>query len=164
DHRTERPRPGDRPRLGRHEGCRAAGCHGERARGRGKDEHNRRLRQVRGLGVPVGIADATLPQVLESVRLASASAVAGLTRGDLETGLALRDQLGPRWGRTPVVLRIFDPQLARSVKDSFGFHFVRSTAALAALWFVGAALGLDVLSTFYVADELLLVARLNVTP
>jgi Trk K+ transport system NAD-binding subunit len=132
-----------------------------------KDEHNLRLGQVRALGVPVVIADATLPQVLESVRLASASAVAVLTSDDLanlETGLAVRDQLGPRRGTTPVVLRIFDPQLARSVKDSFGFRFVRSTAALAALWFVGAALGLDVLSTFYVGDELLLVARLTITP
>jgi Trk K+ transport system NAD-binding subunit len=132
-----------------------------------KDDGNLRLGQVRGLGVPVVIADATLPRVLESVRLASASAVAVLTSDDLanlETGLAVRDQLGPRWDTTPVVLRIFDPQLARSVKDSFGFRFVRSTAALAALWFVGAALGLDVLSTFYVGDELLLVARLTITP
>ena len=41
-----------------------------------KDDRNLRPGQVRGLGVPVVIADATLPQVLESVRLASASAVA----------------------------------------------------------------------------------------
>ena len=132
-----------------------------------KDEHNRRLGQVRALGVPVVIADATLPQVLESVRLASASAVAVLTSDDLanlETGLAVRDQLGPRFDTTPVVLRIFDPQLAHSVRDSFGFTFVRSTAALAAPWFVGAALGLDVLSTFYAGDEPLLVARLTITP
>jgi Trk K+ transport system NAD-binding subunit len=132
-----------------------------------KNEHNRHLGQVRALGVPVVIADATLPEVLESVRLASASAVAVLTSDDLanlETGLAVRDQLGPRWGTTPVVLRIFDPQLARSVKESFGFTFVRSTAALAAPWFVGAALGLDVLNTFYAGDEPLLVARLTVTP
>jgi Trk K+ transport system NAD-binding subunit len=132
-----------------------------------KSENNRRLGQARSLGVPVVIADATLPQVLESVSLASASAVAVLTSDDLanlETGLALRDQLGPRFDSMPVVLRIFDPQLARSVKDSFGFRFVRSSAALAALWFVGAALGLDVLSTFYVGDELLLVARLTIAP
>ena len=132
-----------------------------------KNEHNRHLGQARALGVPVVIADATLPQVLESVRLAGASAVAVLTSDDLanlETGLAVRDQLGPRWGTTPVVLRIFDSHLARSVKTSFGFTFVRSTAALAAPWFVGAALGLDVLNTFYVGDELLLVARLTITP
>jgi Trk K+ transport system NAD-binding subunit len=132
-----------------------------------KNEQNRRLAQVRALGVPVVIADATLPEVLESVRLASASAVAVLTSDDLanlETGLAVRDQLGPRRDTTPVVLRIFDQQLARSVRDTFGFGFVRSTSRLAALWFVGAALGLDVLSTFYVGDELLLVARLTITP
>jgi len=132
-----------------------------------KDEHNRHLGQVRALGVPVVIADATLPEVLASVRLATASAVAVLTSDDLanlETGLAVRDQLGERWERTPVVLRIFDPRLAHSVKDTFGFTNVRSTAALAAPWFVGAALGLDVLSTFYAGDEPLLVARLTVTP
>ena len=131
------------------------------------DEHNRHLGQVRALGVPTVIADATQPEVLQSVRLAAASAVAVLTSDDLanlESGLAVRDQLGARWESTPVVLRIFDPQLAHSVKDTFGFHNVRSTAALAAPWFVGAALGLDVLSTFYAGDEPLLVARLTVTP
>jgi Trk K+ transport system NAD-binding subunit len=132
-----------------------------------QDERNRHLGQARALGIPVVIADATLPQVLESVRLATASAVAIMTSDDLanlETGLAVRDQLGQRWETTPVVLRIFDPQLARSVKLSFGFTTVRSTAALAAPWFVGAALGLEVLNTFYAGDELLLIARLTVTP
>lgn len=132
-----------------------------------KNEHNRHLGQARALGIPVVIADATLPQVLQSVRLATASAVAVLTSDDLanlETGLAVRDQLGPRWESTPVVLRIFDSRLARSVKNSFGFTFVRSTAALAAPWFVGAALGLDVLNTFYAGDEPLLLTRLSVTP
>jgi len=131
------------------------------------NERNRHLGQLRALRVPVMIADATLPEVLASARLAAASAVAVLTSDDLanlETGLAVRDQLGPRWPATPVVLRIFDPQLAHSVKDTFGFRHVRSTAALAAPWFVGAALGLDVLSTFYAGDEPLLIARLTVTP
>jgi len=132
-----------------------------------KDEHNRHLSQVRALDVPVMVSDATLPEVLASARLAAASAVAVLTSDDLanlETGLAVRDQLGSRWHEVPVVLRIFDPQLAHSVKETFGFRNVRSTAALAAPWFVGAALGLDVLSTFYAGDEPLLVARLTVTP
>jgi Trk K+ transport system NAD-binding subunit len=131
-----------------------------------KHDGNRHLSQARALGVPVVIADATLPETLESVSLASASAVAVLTSDDLanlETGLAVRDQLGTRWEATPVVLRMFDPQLARSVRHNFGFRNVRSTAALAAPWFVGAALGLDVLNTFYVGDEPLLVARLTVT-
>ena len=42
----------------------------------------------------------------------------------------------------PVVLRMFDSPFAQSVRHNFGFTSVRSTAALAAPWFVGAALGL----------------------
>jgi Trk K+ transport system NAD-binding subunit len=132
-----------------------------------KDERNRHLGQARALGVPVVVADATQPEVLAQVRLAHASAVAILTSDDLanvETGLAVRDQLGPDRGGTPVVVRIFDSQLARSVRTGFGFTSVRSTEALAAPWFVGAALGLDVLSTFYAGDEPLLLARLVVSP
>jgi hypothetical protein len=59
--------------------------------------------------------------------------VAGLS------GRALRELYGARWERTPLVLRMFDPQLARSVRHDFGFRNVRSTVALAAPWFVGAA-------------------------
>jgi Trk K+ transport system NAD-binding subunit len=132
-----------------------------------KDDRNRHLGQARALGVPVVVADATQPEVLASVRLARASAVAILTSDDLanvETGLAVRDQLGPERASTPVVVRIFDSQLARSVRHGFGFTSVRSTEALAAPWFVGAALGMDVLSTFYVGDEPLLLARLVVSP
>ncbi len=132
-----------------------------------KDEGNRRLGPVRALGVPVIIADATLPQTLEAASLPNAAAVAVVTSDDLanlETGLAVRDQLGDRSNTVPVVLRMFDSPFARSVRHNFGFSAVRSTAALAAPWFVGAALGLDVLSTFYADDQPLLVARLTVTP
>jgi Trk K+ transport system NAD-binding subunit len=132
-----------------------------------KSEGNRRLGQLRALRVPVIIADATLPQTLEAASLAKAAAVAVVTSDDLanlETGLAVRDQLGERWRQVPVVLRMFDSPFARSVRHNFGFSSVRSTAALAAPWFVGAALGLDVLSTFYADDEPLLVARLTVSP
>jgi Trk K+ transport system NAD-binding subunit len=132
-----------------------------------KNEGNRRLGQLRALRVPVIIADATLPQTLEAASLANAAAVAVVTSDDLanlETGLAVRDQLGERWRQVPVVLRMFDSPFARSVRHNFAFSSVRSTAALAAPWFVGAALGLDVLSTFYADDEPLLVARLTVSP
>jgi Trk K+ transport system NAD-binding subunit len=128
------------------------------------DESNRYLAQVRAAGVPVVIADATLPQTLEAVNLAGARAVAVLTSDDLvnlETGLAVRDQLQPG-GEVPIVLRLFDRQLALTIEKSFGVGLVRSTAALAAPWFVGAALGLDVLGTFYVDDTPMLVARLEV--
>jgi Trk K+ transport system NAD-binding subunit len=101
------------------------------------------------------------------VNIADAKAVAVLTSGDLtniETGLSVRESLGERWDAVPVVLRVFDRELAQMMERSFGFQHVRSTSALAAPWFVGAALGLDVLSTFYVDQQPFLVAGLTVAP
>ncbi|MCW2787642.1 MAG: Calcium-gated potassium channel mthK [Marmoricola sp.] len=130
------------------------------------DENSRFLAQLRAHDVPVVVADATLPETLNAAKIGRAKAVAVMTSSDLvniETGLAVRDLLGDRWSEVPVVLRIFDRRLARTVGTGFDFRHVRSPAALAAPWFVGAALGLDVLSTFYVGDQPLLVARLGVT-
>jgi Trk K+ transport system NAD-binding subunit len=132
-----------------------------------RDDNNRFLAQARALGVPVVIADATQLQTHRMVNLDDAAAVAVLTSADLtniETGLAIRESLGERWEQVPVVLRVFDRNLARMMEQSFGFRHVRSTSALAAPWFVGAALGLDVLSTFYVDQQPFLVGRVTVAP
>jgi voltage-gated potassium channel Kch len=105
-----------------------------------RDEANRYLPQVRAMGVPVILGDGTLPATLTSANPDGAGAVAILTSDDLtdlETGLAVRDRLGDRWHDVPVVLRLFDGHLARTVESSFGFRNVRSTAALAAPWSVG---------------------------
>jgi hypothetical protein len=111
------------------------------------------------------VADATLRRTLLDVNLGTARAVAVLTSNDLtniETGLAIRDALDARWDAVPVVVRLFDRQLALTIENTFGFRHVRSTAALAAPWFVGAALGLEILSTFYVEHQPFLLGRLNV--
>jgi Trk K+ transport system NAD-binding subunit len=130
-----------------------------------RDADNRYLDRARALDVPVVIADATQRQTHSSVNLGDASAVAILTSADLtniETGLAVRESLGDRWDVVPVVLRVFDRDLARMMERSFGFHHVRSTSALAAPWFVGAALGLDVIETFFVDQQPFLVGRLTI--
>jgi Trk K+ transport system NAD-binding subunit len=130
-----------------------------------RDEDNRYLSQVRALGVPVVIADATQRATLRAVGLGAASSVAVLTSDDLvniETGLAVRAELAGRWGEVPVVLRVFDTSLGETVEEGFGFDDVRSTSQLAAPWFVGAALGLSVLGTFYVERTPFLIARLVV--
>lgn len=129
-----------------------------------RDEDNRYLTRVRRLHVPVVIGDATLRETAARVNLAGASAVAVLTSSDLtniETGLVLRETLGARWSSVPVVLRVFDRPLAQTVGRSFDFRHMRSTAALAAPWFVGAALGLEVLENFYVEAQPFLLARLR---
>jgi len=131
------------------------------------DEHNRYLHRARALGIPVVVADATQRQTLDAVALKQASAVALLTSNDLtniESALAARAHLGDRASSVPTVLRIFDRVLAHTVEVSFGFHEVRSTSALAAPWFVGAALGLQVIGTFYVQDRPFLVGRLSIAP
>lgn len=130
-----------------------------------RDPGGRYTDVVRAAGVTLVSGDATVPAVLDGVGLARASAVAVLTSDDLtnvEIGLAVRDQLGERWAQVPVVLRLFDRDLADTARTGFGFRHVRSTAALAAPWFVGAAFGLDVLGTFYGAGVPMLVASLRV--
>ncbi len=127
---------------------------------------NRYLSEARALEAPLVIGDATMTRTLDSVNLSSAAAVAILTSDDLtniETGLAVRDRLGERWADVPVVLRVFDRQLGHRLQQSFGFRHVWSTSAIAAPWFVGAALGLEVLFTFYVGNNPFLLARLRVS-
>jgi Trk K+ transport system NAD-binding subunit len=129
-------------------------------------ESNSYLGQARALSVPLVVGDATLARTLDAVNLASAAAVAILTSDDLtniETGLAVRDRLGERWTDVPVVLRVFDRQLGGRLEQSFGFRHVWSTSAIAAPWFVGAALGLEVLLSFYVGNHPFLLARLRVS-
>lgn len=131
------------------------------------DERNRYVQHARALGVPVVHGDATLDQTLRTVNIADAGAVAILTSDDLvnlETGLAVKGLLGARWVEVPVVLRVFDRALGHRLERTFRFHHVWSTSALAAPWFVGAVLGLEVLATFYVRNQPFLVARLTVRP
>jgi Trk K+ transport system NAD-binding subunit len=129
-------------------------------------ESNPYLTEARALQAPIVLGDATLTRTLEAVNLSEAAAVAVLTSDDLtniETGLAVRDHLGARWAQVPVVLRVFDRQLGHRLEQSFGFRHVWSTSAIAAPWFVGAALGLEVLFTFYVGNHPFLLARLRVS-
>jgi Trk K+ transport system NAD-binding subunit len=132
-----------------------------------RNENNRFLNQARALGAPVLIADSTQRQTLEDANVRSAAAVAVLTSDDLtniETGPAVRDYLGNRWSTVPVVLRVFDRDLGHTVEHHFDFRHVRSTSALAAPRFVGAALGLDILGSFTVGTQPFLVGRLTVAP
>jgi Trk K+ transport system NAD-binding subunit len=129
------------------------------------DPANRHLPRARALGIPVVFGDATTATPLRDARVGRAAAVAVTTSDDManiETGLAVRDLLGQRDAEVPVVLRLFDRELARTVAHRFGFGSVRSIVELAAPWFVGAALGLDVLGTFPVHGQTFLLGRLRV--
>ena len=132
-----------------------------------RDEDDPYLAQARELKVPIIFGDATQAATLTAAGLATARAVALLTSDDMvniEAGLAAREMLGERWQEVPIVLRVFDRPLGRTIESRFGFGDVRSTTRLAAPWFVGAALGLDVLATFNAENDLFLAGRFTVAP
>jgi hypothetical protein len=120
-----------------------------------RDEDNRYLSAAEAARIPVIIGDATLPTTLGAARADRARAVAVLTEDDMvniETGLVLRQLTGSS-PRTPIVLRIYDKALGAAVGRRLDFNHVRSTVDLATPWFIGAAMGLDVLGTFSVGQQ-----------
>jgi Trk K+ transport system NAD-binding subunit len=138
-----------------------------------KNEENSFLSVVQKLDVPVIFGDATLGQTLRSARVDRARAVAVLTRDDMtniETGIVLTEMLGTEvrpglnWTDVPLVLRVYDNTLGFAVAQRFGFENVRSTVELAAPWFIGAAVGLQVLGTFSVGQRSFVVGGMQVAP
>ena len=136
-----------------------------------RDENNRFLSSAAEFDVPVIFGDATLRQTLEAARVEHARAVAVLTQDDMvniETGIVLREMFGPRVmpevnrPKVPIVLRIYDQVLGSAVAQRFGFENVRSTVELAAPWFIGAAMGLQVLGTFSVGQRSFMVGAMHV--
>lgn len=130
-----------------------------------RDPTNRHIGRARALGVPVITQDATQGETLLSANLPSAQAVAVLTSDEyanIETGLAVRDALGERAAKVPVVMRVFDRRLGAMLEQRLRFHHVRSVSAVSAPWFVAAALGLEVIATFAVDQEPFIAGRLTV--
>jgi Trk K+ transport system NAD-binding subunit len=136
------------------------------------NEDNRFLSAARALDVPVIFGDATLRQTLEAARVDRARAVAVLTRDDMiniETGIVLAEMLGPKMvpeankrADISVVMRVYDRALGLAVAQRFGFENVRSSVALAAPWFIGAAVGVEVLGTFSVGQSSFMVGAMLV--
>jgi Trk K+ transport system NAD-binding subunit len=130
-----------------------------------RKDDNRFLSTAARLDVPVIFGDATLRETLESARIDDARGVAVLTQDDIaniETGIVLHEMLGQR--KVPIVLRVYDRTLGAAVAQRFGFENVRSTVDLAIPWFIGAALGLDVLGTFLVGQRSFMVGGVYVQP
>jgi Trk K+ transport system NAD-binding subunit len=136
-----------------------------------RDDNNRFLSSAAQLDIPVIIGDATLRQTLEAARIDEARAIAVLTQDDMvniETGIVLREMLSPRVmpqvvrPGVPIVLRIYDRTLGAAVAQRFGFDYVRSTVDLATPWFIGAAMGLQVLGTFSVRQRSFMVGGMRI--
>ena len=136
-----------------------------------RNEANRYLSQANELHIPVIIGDATLRTTLDAARAGHARAIAVLTEDDMvniETGIVLREIVGPEQSpngrRIPIVLRIFDRDLGDAVGNRLEFKYVRSTVDLSTPWFIGAAMGLEVVGTFSVGQHSFMVGGVRVQP
>jgi Trk K+ transport system NAD-binding subunit len=127
------------------------------------DENNRYLPTCAEFDVPVIFGNATMRQTLESARVERARGVAVLTQDmpSIETGIVLLEILGSET-KVPIVLRVQGRALSKAVNQRFGFENVRSTVDLAAPWFIGAAMGLHVLGTFWVGQRSFMVGGMLV--
>jgi hypothetical protein len=87
---------------------------------------------------------------------------------NIAAGIVLREMLGPRTlpdvarRDVPIVMRVYDRALGAAVGHRFGFEYVRSTVDLAIPWFIGAAMGLQVVSTFSVGQRSFMVGGVYV--
>lgn len=119
-------------------------------------EERRRAAEARGVRVLLG--DARVEQLLLDAGLASAKLVIAATDADLvniEVALDAR-RLRPE---IPVVIRLFDQDLARQLEGTFDVQRALGMSALAAPSFAAAALGDAVLGTFPALDTLFVVGR-----
>ncbi len=126
-------------------------------------EGQRFLPQMQAAGMPVLIGDPTLRETQLAAGVHRASGLAALTNDDLtniEIGLSVRGLIAER--SLPVALRIFGRNLARVLGTVSDTWKPRSIAELAAPWFIGAALGMEVVGTFYVGSAPYMAARLRI--
>jgi len=122
-----------------------------------QDENNRLLSTVAKLDVPVIFGDSTRRT---DAGIGARSRSRPWRRGD-DPGRHgehpdRHRPAGKHWGsdtKVPIVLRVQGRALSAAVNQQFGFENVRSVVDLAAPWFIGAAMGLQVLGTFWVGQR-----------
>jgi Trk K+ transport system NAD-binding subunit len=119
--------------------------------------------KAKALDIPVIIGDARRTENLIKAGVQRADAIVPCTDDELanlDIALDARD-LNPD---IKVVMRLFDPDLARRVEKGFGIHTAFSTSALAAPIFAAAAMRVNVKYAFYVGDTLLNLSQVVVKP
>ena len=124
-----------------------------------RNADGRFIDKLRSMSIPLIIADARRSETLYKANIERAAAIIPCTEDELtnlDIALDARD-IKPD---IKVVLRMFDPDLARRVEKGFGIHTALSTSAIAAPVFAASALDLNVKSSFYVGDKLLNLSEL----
>jgi Trk K+ transport system NAD-binding subunit len=126
-----------------------------------KDPQCPNLRFARSQGVSVLVGTGREEGILEDLHVSAAKSIILATNDDLanlEMALDAR-KLAPD---IRVVLRMFDPELAVKVRESFDISAAFSASALAAPLFAVSSSDRSILNSFYVGTRLVVVARLDV--
>jgi len=103
-----------------------------------RNPRNPIIQQVEHWGVPVVIADARRPEVLEEVNIRQAESIVACTNDDL-INLSIALQARRLVPGIKVVLRMFDAQMADNVRSGFDIRTVFSIPEISAPVFAAAA-------------------------
>jgi voltage-gated potassium channel len=121
------------------------------------------IEKTQALGIPVIIADARLSENLIKANVEKADVIIPCTNDEL-TNLEIALDARELQPGIKVVMRMFDPDLARRVEKGFGIHTAFSTSALAAPIFAAAAMRVNVKHSFYVGEQLLNLSEILILP
>ncbi len=119
-----------------------------------RNENGRFVENAKEAGIPVIIADARRTESLMKANVSKADAIVPATDDEL-TNLDIALDAREANPGIKVVLRMFDPDLARRVEKGFGIQTALSTSALAAPMFAAAAMRVNTKHSFYVGKTLL---------
>jgi Trk K+ transport system NAD-binding subunit len=127
------------------------------------DPEGRFVEKAKSLGIPVIIADARRSGSLIQAGVERADAIIPCTDDELSNVDIALDarEINPD---IKVVMRMFDPDLARRVEKGFDIHTAFSTSALAAPIFAAASMRFNVKHSFYAGDTLLNLSEVRVQP
>jgi voltage-gated potassium channel len=122
-----------------------------------------RFDELRPFDIPIIVGDGRNAEMLNKAGLERASALIICTNDDL-MNLQIASRVREINTDIRLVMRMFDDQFARSMADRFGISAVMSASALAAPAFAGSAAGTEIVQTFTVEDNTLVMGRIEVQP
>jgi Trk K+ transport system NAD-binding subunit len=128
-----------------------------------KNPNNANLAYARQHGVTVMVGDGRQAGIMLDLNVKDAKSVILATDDDLanlEVAIDAREVCPT----IRVVMRMFDHELATKIKGAFDIHLAFSTAAIAAPLFATASSDRSIVSSFYVGENLLVVAELMINP
>ena len=117
----------------------------------------------RRLGVAVIVGDAVIPEVLRQARAHTAKAIIATTSNEL-LNLEIALLVGDLNSKQRVVIRLSDPLLADTLRDTANMPHAVSIPALAAPAFFAAAFDDRVQSVFRISDQEMIIVDLKVQP